>query len=201
MPRYSIPIGAGAEVRLPYPGKMVQVVDTGAASSVNLTIEWGDQQNAENIGAVYDSFKIKSDRPFSGLIISTAVGCTVDLIISLQDISLESTRGSAPGLPMYVSGLILGDTPAAAHANGAPIACGAAAVAILAANANRLEYRATNNGADPVAIGAPGITWANRALILAPGDTWIETKGAALAWEAICDAAKTASLNIQELTA
>jgi hypothetical protein len=52
-----------------------------------------------------------------------------------------------------------------------------------------------------VAIGPAGLTWAKRVIVLDVGDVWIEDRGANLAWSAICDAAKTASVTWQGITA
>jgi hypothetical protein len=201
MPRYSIPLAAGKEVRAPYPGRMVQIVDTGAADTVNLSLEWGNTQTVEELGAMTDSFKAMSEIPFSALILSAAVNTVIDVLISAQNLTIENVRGSSAANPLYVSGLLFADTPAASVVNTPAVAVAAAAVAILAANANRLEARITNIGPDPVAIGAAGITWANRSIVLNAGETWVEVKGAALAWSAICDAAKAASITVNELIA
>lgn len=101
---------------------------------------------------------------------------------------------------------VLGDvTLAAEHAatfeNSAAIAVTAVETPLATARTQRRSIRFTNIGADPVAIGATGITWARRCIILNPGDTWLEDSAAGLAWAAICDAGKTASITAQEVMA
>ena len=82
------------------------------------------------------------------------------------------------------------------------------ALAITSAGANianaapaRRSIRFGNIGADPVAIGAPGLTWGNRCLVLNPGDSWLEDTAQNLAWSAVCDAGKTAIITVQEVLA
>jgi len=54
-------------------------------------------------------------------------------------------------------------------------------------------------GTDQVAIGFTGITWDKRCIVLDVGDTWIAEQAANLAWAAICDTAKTASVTVQQV--
>ena len=87
--------------------------------------------------------------------------------------------------------------------NSAAIAVTAVETPLATARLQRRSIRFTNIGLDPVAIGAPGITmvWARRCIVLNPGDTWLEDAAAGLAWSAICDAGKTASITAQEVMA
>lgn len=75
--------------------------------------------------------------------------------------------------------------------NVAEATVGVAASVVAAASATRLGLRflapATNSG-NVALIGAGG-TFANAAIILAPGDAWVESEAAAAAWSAIADAA------------
>jgi hypothetical protein len=167
---------------------------------------------------------------FESVTFTAPVDCTVEVVASMLDLRINNnegstvnanilgtvpvqisspvpvpvvaSRGDAPGNPFYVSGLTLDDTPAASLVDNAPVAVNETADPILAADATRLEARFTNNGTDPVALGGAGITWANRTIVVNPGDSWVEVKGAALAWYGITEAAgKTASVNTQVLTA
>jgi hypothetical protein len=51
-----------------------------------------------------------------------------------------------------------------------------------------------------VAIGSATLTWAKAAVIIQPGDTWVEERGANLAWYCITQAAGS-TLGVQEITA
>jgi hypothetical protein len=91
------------------------------------------------------------------------------------------------------------DAPAVTLTDNAAVAVTNIEAALVAANASRRGLRITNIGTDPVAIGFTGITWAKRCIVLDVGDTWIEERAANLAWSAICDAAKTASVTVQQV--
>ena len=95
----------------------------------------------------------------------------------------------------------IADAPAVTLQDNAAVAVAAVAVGLVAANPARRGLRFTNVGADPVALGFTGITWAKRCIVLNAGDTWIEDRAANLAWAAICDAAKAASVTVQEVIA
>lgn len=111
---------------------------------------------------------------------------------------VQPDRGADALTPVYVTGILSEDAPAANITDNAAVAAGPVAAALLAADATRLEFVAYNIGPDPVAIGMAGITWAKRAIVLNAGDTWIERRGAAKAWEVITDAAKAGSVTVQE---
>ncbi|MFZ6748041.1 hypothetical protein [Undibacterium sp. Ren11W] len=79
--------------------------------------------------------------------------------------------------------------PPVSLVNIAPVVVGVAQVLASAAGSyRRLIFR--NAGAmGNIAIGAAGITLANGAIYLAPGEVYIEDQAAALAWYAIADMA------------
>lgn len=93
----------------------------------------------------------------------------------------------------------LANENATSFENSTAIAVTATETPLATARLMRRNIRFTNIGADPVALGAPGITWEKRCVILNPGDMWLEEKAANLAWAAICDTAKTASITAQEV--
>lgn len=213
MPRYSVPLKAGAKTRLPYPGRSLQIVNAGAAGSVSLDVEWGgDQQNEENLGAFSngDALPAGSDS-FLALSLTAGVDTTVDLLVSKRDVSLrngqavdatisgplplpvQTNRGQDAGTPMFVSDALANNV-----VDGAPVAAGPAAVALMAADATRLEAVIFNQGPAAVAIGMAGITWAKRAIVLNAGDAWVESRAAAKAWQVITDAGLSATVTVQE---
>lgn len=62
----------------------------------------------------------------------------------------------------------------------------------LVSDATLKQIRFRNmHAAANVAIGPAGITLATAAIILAPGDTWLEEDAAGIAWKAISDTAAT----------
>ena len=158
---------------------------------------------------------------FKRVELKAAVACTVSIVISENDVDFNFFEGAnvnatitnpipvpvsndrgGPALPIYVSGLTYSDAPATSVTNAAPVAVTAVSTAVLAANVNRKALRFCNLGPDPVALGGPGaLTWAKRCIVLDVGDVWVEERGANVAWSAICDAAKTASVTVQEVLA
>lgn len=56
-----------------------------------------------------------------------------------------------------------------------------------------------NVGANPVAIGGAGLTFANAAVLGQTGETWNESEAAGAAWSAMCDAGLASTLNIQTI--
>ena len=144
-------------------------------------------------------------RRYAGVEGVGAGGAQVRVVISDGAVDFDFVTGSTVtvgntlGNPVPVTAVTVSDAPAVSASNGAPVACSAVAAVIVAANANRRELRLANIGTDPVAIGAAGITWANRCIVLNTGDVWVETRGANLAWSGITDAAKSASVTRQEV--
>lgn len=208
--RIVIPLQAGIPLRQFFRGRCLALMDLGVASEVDVTVFGADQQDAEEFGSCGKNFSLfYPDKLISGVELTASVNCTIEVIVSSArvetldgaNLTVTTTRGDAPGNPFFVTGLTYEDTPAATIVDAAAVAVGPVAAAVLAANASRLEARFTNIGADAAAIGAAGLTWAKRAIVLQPGDTWVEQKGAALAWVGITDAAGAASITVQELLA
>jgi len=82
--------------------------------------------------------------------------------------------------------------------NAAPVVVGLAAV-LLSSDATLQKLRIRNSHASAmVAIGGLGVTLANGAIQLAPGDMWVEDSAAGAAWYAISDTAAT-SVQVQGL--
>lgn len=216
--QYSITLQAGVEKRQQFGGKTLVVLDTGVAVELLSLIVEVDGFGAEELRNVRRGLKLQAPG-FSGARFVAPVDCTIEVIVSNANVSVNyqegstvnvnvndlplpvaTTRGDAPVNPFFVTGLTYSDTPAASNANAAPVAVGAAAVQVAAAAANVLQRRFVNNGPDPAAIGAAGITWANRVIVLDVGDVWVEEKGAPLAWYAIT-AGGAAAVTVQELRA
>lgn len=105
------------------------------------------------------------------------------------------------GEVVVIGGVTLVPQVSASMLNNAALAVTSAGANIASAAPTRRSIRFTNIGVDPVAIGAPGLTWANRCLVLNSGDTWLEDTSPNLAWFAICAAATTASITAQEVMA
>lgn len=86
-------------------------------------------------------------------------------------------------------------------ADVAPVAVDDVGVVVLAAAAARRSFRLRNAGANPVAlVQANATAYADAAVIIQSGETWIETDGAACAWRAKCAAGLASTLNIQTVS-
>lgn len=218
--QFSITLTAGVRVRQQTAGRLFAILSTGAAQAVAVTL-WDGSTPLEELTAVGRGFKARvadtsTGRGFTHVDIVSPVNTTLQLVISNGAIDFDSFDGAtvnvvaaaplpvvtdrgAPGAPLYVAGITYTDAPAVSLVNGAPVAIGAAAAALVPANAARRGLRVTNTGADPVAIGAPGITWASRCIVLQPGDTWVEDRAANLAWSAVCDVGDATTVTCQEV--
>ena len=200
-------------------GRMFVLESTGAAPTLAVTLYNGSEE-IETIDAAQRGFSARLlEGSFTRVRLLSTVDTSASIIISKQNLALDFVSGSnvnaiiaglplpvsndrgSPGNLMYVSGVTIDDAPAVAVADAAAVAVGAFVTAIAAANANRRELRLSNIGADAVAIGGGSIAWANRVVVLNPGDVWVETRGANLAWSGVCDTGKTASVTAQEVTA
>jgi hypothetical protein len=73
--------------------------------------------------------------------------------------------------------------------NYAPIAAGLAAAALVSDAALRRFTVRNNNAAAKIAIGGAGVTMANAAVILNPGDVWVEDDAPGAAWFVVSDTA------------
>lgn len=126
-------------------------------------------------------------------------GANVNATIVGTPVPVSNDRGSAAN-PVFINGAFAGRTPAAALVDDAPAAIGAALSAIVAANPNRIRLVFNNTGANPVALGGAGITWAHGSMVLQPGDIWVEDTAPNLAWYGICDVALASTIAVQEVT-
>lgn len=222
--QYTINLLAGIKTRQPFTGKNMLILSTGAAASLDVEVDiQGFAQ--ESIRGIKRGFKIRTPG-FTGASFTAATNCAIEVIASDADVDFSFQDGIAvtativgtvpvsapgplavindrgtPGTPVYVTGITYSDAPAVTLQDNAAIACTAVAAVLVTGNASRRGLRFTNIGVDPVAIGAAGITWAKRCLLLAAGDSWVEERAANLAWSGICDAAKTASVTVQEVIA
>jgi hypothetical protein len=209
--QYTLNLAAGVRQTTEVRGKLLAVLSTGTASSVVLTV-WRGSNPIEELQTAQRGFKARmvDGGQFTRLDVTAPTACTVVLYVSdgsvdfdfvgtaSSPIPVSNDRGS-PGLPMTVTGVTINDAPATSVTNNAAVAVTSAGAAIVGAASTRREMRVSNLGPDQVAIGAPGVTWAARCIVLAPGDMWVESRGANLAWSAITNAGTSASVTVQEV--
>lgn len=216
--RTQIPLTAGVPQTQWFNGRGIAIMGITGASDVGLTLLKASQTDTEAYGKVGKNFSLFfPDSGFVGAEFTASADCVVDVIVSQarvetldgqnltvsinpasEPVPVATTRGDGAGNPLYVSGTVLGDTPAASGVDNAGVAAGPAAADLMAADATRLEAVIYNQGPDPVAIGMAGITWAKRSIVLDVGDVWIESRLAAMHWQAITDAGKAATVTVQE---
>jgi len=215
--QYTINLPAGVEVRQEFNGTTLVLLDLGAAPSIDIEIEVAGY-GVETLRGVKRGLRVTGPA-FTGARFRAPVDCTIEVVASAAAISVNYTEGAtvqaqiigqpvavvpdrgAPGSPVYVSGITYTDAPATAIVDRAAVAVTSAGASILAAAAGRKRARFCNLGPDPVTLGTTGHTWAKRCIVLEAGDVWIESDAANLAWMAITDATKTASVTAQEVNA
>jgi hypothetical protein len=216
---HTITLVAGVRTKVGYGGRVLVLVDTGAASSVALRISI-PEQNDEEISEASRGFKARlMAGRFADVELTAAVNATVKLIVSDNDIDFNVFDGATvtaivsatplpvsndrgtPGNLLFVSGVSITDAPAVTSPDNAAVACTAVIALILAADATRRQIIFTNIGVDDVTLGAAGHTWAKRCIVLKSGDSFVEDRASNLAWYGICDAAKTASVTTKTVIA
>jgi hypothetical protein len=219
-----IPLKAGENTRVSLNCKSLLLASTGVASTVKVMVEFRGNQQPEDLGDLVRGFKIRlldTSDLMETIVLIAPVDCVVTLLTSNQNIDFQFNDGQkvvatidpsqlplatandkgAPGNPVYVSGITYSDAPATAITDRAAVAVTSTGAALVTANAARKSLRIANLGPDPVTVGTVGISWAKRVIVLDVGDVWLEDRGHNLAWSAITDAAKTASVTVQEVTA
>lgn len=222
MSQLTINLTAGQQVRQQIAGRFFMIESIAGADALAVTIEVRGQgdRNDEEFFAVGAGFKAKLGTRFDAVRFRAAVDCTVVYVISDNEVDFDFFAGAqvnativnplpvpvsndrgTPGNLLHVTGVSINDAPAVAIDDSAPVACSDVAAVVVAADPDRRTLRIHNIGPDDVAIGGPGITWANRCIVLKIGDVWVEERAANLAWSAITDAGGAASVTAQEITA
>ena len=216
MTQQTVNLAARLRQQVQLTGQYFILMSTGAAVNIECWLMNGTTE-VEHIRTAARGFKARGG--FTHVDMQSTVNCTCEVVISSgqvdfdfvsgttvnanivgQPVLVSNDRGS-PGNLLYVSGITVADAPATSAANNAPVACSAVVASLVLANANRRTLRVCNLGPDPVTIGPATVTWANRVITLLVGDVWVEERGANLAWSAITDAAKAASVTAQEIVA
>ncbi len=216
--QYSIALSANVWTPQAVPGRYICLLSTGAAVSVEVRIVRGSQDLGQIRTAQRGLQAEITGEPFTRVEFRSSIATTVEAVITDGSLRIDPLEGASvnatitnnpltvsmargePGTPLHVIGPRADDAPGAAIAEPAAVAVTAALTNVIGASATRARLRILNQGPDPVAIGGPGLTWANRAIVLAVGAMWEESSGANLAWSAVCDTAKTATLGVQAIT-
>lgn len=213
--QHDINLVAGKRTEVGLQGSYFVMFDLGASGSLEVAVfNAGDE--LERIKTAVRGMSLEGAR-FDKIELTAANNCTVKVIVSDGRIRMGTSDGAsvnativgqpvavvndrgAPANPIYVSGITYSDAPATSNTNTAPVACSSVIATVAAADATCKSLRLCNLGPDPVAIGAAGLTWANRSVVIEVGDVWVEERGANLAWYAITDALKAASVTLQRV--
>lgn len=218
--QFTINLAAGQLQRQQTGGNFFLLLSCGAAASVELWLMRGETE-IEYIRTAPRGFRARLGEAggFTHVVMRSGVAAQCEIVISEglvdfdfmtgttvqaqivgQPIQVSNDRGS-PGNLLYVAGVSVADAPATAIINQAPVVAGPIAVVVAAANASTRALRFFNAGPDPVALGGAGITWANRCLVLNVGDVLVEDRAANLAWSAVTDAGRMASVTVQRINA
>lgn len=219
--QFTVNLTAGVRSIQQTRGRFFLLLDTGAADSVELALMDGTRE-LERIRTASRGFSARvSGNGFTHVELRSSVSTALEIVISEGIVEFDFFAGArvsatienplplpvsndrgAPASPIYVAGITdLSDAPATGMTNGAAVAVTDAGAVVLAADATRKAARFCNIGAAPVALGAAGITWAARCIVLNPGDVWIEERAANLAWSAITAAGTAASVTAQGVNA
>lgn len=175
-----------------------------------LKLTWLDMEGnrAGTITNVQAGKKYSPGFEFSGYSLRSGVDADIRLLVGYGDADVgqvvnvtiaEATIINDGSDPVPVEGsveLILADT----ITDNAAVAVTDALTAVLAAGAARRSVRLLNQGANDVAIGGAGLTWAKRTIVLEPGDMWVEDCAPGAVIKAICNTALTATLGVQVIT-
>lgn len=214
MPQFTCNIKANTPFPLAVPGSYFSILETGSAGFVAARIMRGSQE-VEKVNTARRGLQARVRQGFNLIELRSAIDTTAEVIVSDGEVEVDSTDGAsvlatiantplpvvndrgAPANPVHVVGLTANDAPATGLDEPAAVAVNAALTVLVGASPTRRSVRFHNQGANPVAIGGPGLSWAKRAVVLQPGDTWVEDRGANLALYAICDAAQATTVGVQ----
>jgi hypothetical protein len=200
--RYSIPLAAGAELKVPYAGQVMQIVTTGTATAVTLSVHWRDKADREEMGSVTNRFKVGPGRQFSGLTFLASINTTLEILVADSDVGFPTASEitlDPSQFPLPVDGRSADDLAAVASYPGA-VAITSANLQVMAADTDARRVVMHNAGANAIAVyRVTGTTFANAAVRLAAGDTVIEERfaGTNQAWFARCDAGLASTLVIE----
>ena len=197
---YEQTIDASGVLQLDTAGRLFIIDSTGAAPSLDVEILRGGSPSLRLAGMAR-GLRLWFDKPFDGWRVTGAAGATVRVIIASEDVQIDTSNGATVTIDNTIAApvpalLTLADT----LNDAAPVAVADVAAVLLAASATRRGFRVYNAGANPVAIGGAAVVFANAAVILQAGDTWMESDAPGAAWKCICGAGLASTLNVLEQT-
>jgi hypothetical protein len=206
-----IPLLAGVPHLLDIAGKLLLIDSPGDAGVVDIALV-----NKGTPGAYMTERQagFRHIAPFDGVVLRSPVATIVTLFLSFEDVNLgtnriEITNPGARPVPVTFSqqivplGSVTVNNPndqaaivqqqalsVIADHTAAVINAGPAQLLINDPTFKRLRIRNASSMA-VVSLGGAAMTAANAAIILLPGDSWIEDDAAGAAWYAVSDTAGT----------
>ncbi|MCA8115674.1 hypothetical protein [Burkholderia cepacia] len=198
-------IGVGPGVKLtPAAGFTKVEIATTADANVQFVVTNGDIDlqltqigtNVTNTNANPVPVAIISEpgAPFQVANSASAFHVTVDGTVNVSGATLTATNvgiNNTTANPVPVLMQPPGSTPADVGA----VAVGTSGASLITASASRKGLRIRNAGAGQLAItAAAGTTFANAAVVIQPGDTYIERDAPQAAWYAVSDTGTTANI-------
>ncbi|AOI82556.1 hypothetical protein [Burkholderia cepacia] len=207
-------LGAGAKLA-PAPGfASVQIIPS-APCNVQFIVTDGDIDiqltqtavSVTNTGANPVPVSLVSE-PGAPVAVSAAPGqvhVTVDGTVNVSgatltatNVGINNTTANPVPVQLHVSDITVPvqvQPPASTPADAGGVAIGTSGTVLIAANAARKGLRIRNAGAGQLAItAAAGTKFANAAVVIQPGDTYIERDAPQAAWYAVSDTGTTANL-------
>lgn len=200
---YTFTLRANVPVQVPVRGKVILVDDIIGANSITIT----PLQNGGSTRPMPNrrrAFKCWVD--YDGVTLESAVDCTVHIWLSMKDVSLgfadgatvnvlgqvQVTNDATRRIPVQVDGSVINVNAVPFSymtlADLPPVAVGVAAVKVSDdATLKRLRIRNMSETAK-IALGGQGVTL-NSAIVIMPGEIFIEDDAAGAAWYAVASEA------------
>lgn len=206
-----IPLLAGIPFTLDIAGRLLLIDSPGVAGAVDVALM---TRGTPTMTMTARKAGFRHMAPFDGVVLTSAVATTVTLFLSFEDVNLGTnqleitnsaaspvnvtfTQQVAPLGSVTVNNTEAGAVPVqmqrlAVIVDRAPAVINTGAAQLLSNDATYKRLRVKNAHATArVALGGAVVTMANAAIILEPGDTWIEDDLAGAAWYATSDTAAT----------
>lgn len=226
MSLYRIPLKAGVPFRLDVAGRLILVDSVGESGGVDLEIMDRDSSKTTKMFQRKAGFRLVQS--YAGVILTCAVDATVGIFLSDNDVNLGTVDGAAVKIPdgvrvnstvadpVFVSlsapvniGEVkvnnTNDQAVPVKRQALAVIADVAAVdvttvaAVISSDPTLRVLRIRNSHATAnMAIGGAGVTIAGAAILLQPGDIWIESDAPGAAWYAVSNG-PTISAKIQGL--
>lgn len=212
---YRLKLSANKPYMQETPGALILIDEVDGADSVDITLV---SNNGARTRIPDRKAAFKYIEKFDGVIFEASADCFVSVFLSFNDVSLGFSAGAevlvagevsitndaGSAIPVSVQGGVINMTATNVGVNNDlktitdfPAVAVGTGVTPLVNDATQKRLRIRNAHASAkIAIGGAGVTLANGAVHLLPGDVWMEDDAPGAAWYAISDTA-AASVQIQ----